>query len=1358
MSEISPEIVALLKCYNAIVVGVRDQVDDSEILAVGAAEEVARRTTELAATEVRARQDAWHREEAAQRFRVVAPACVANGWSLFPQARSGRRGPILVLQPGRSRKALAWKPLQERLPTPDELSWWDQSDTRGNRANVALIMGAISGGAMAVDIDISDPATSETVLRLADEYLGKTPFRRVGRAPRIILLYRSDPADPVRNGQHHLDAVGPGGTSDSQAIEILAERKPITAFGAHHKTGAHFRWIGVCRPDTHGPEHAPLITQGQVEAFLSAVDSNGIIIPNLRNAVAWGSGATFDPSLVTICDFVRPSLNQGMPGVTWNAQGLVKSGRESFVLGRAYTYVQKNPGMALTEAGRYTLTGYLIDECETTFAPGGERFKTSRELARGCRERIDSAAAKLSRGEMKVTGILRYEATGQMSVVPRVPHSVERAESDDLSWLPRKRMKLPDDVVFEPANPSLARQRALISDVERGEQAILVGTAVVDAFKGFYRMVRQDRKLGNKAPVRPVWLMRSPTGSGKSSTGVKVTTDDLIENGPIGGAMLFLQPSYENIHENVTRFHASRRGAMAVFRKNAEAVARDLPQGTRYLILEGKERAGCLRTEEQRILSKAGISSAGLCKATVQDAVGESEEKVCRHYDVCPVIAARAKIKEAEVIFAPTAFLTSANLPAGLSEAVAGVIVDERYWTEILQSKSFPTAILDTLRAPPRAYKRDKGETGDDLLAARERVASLAAAAIRKGKDPALGIVEGMQNSVNGDLIEALKIAEALVDGAVKVTGRAQDAGRKLHPDMTIEAIKALAERPIGAHLREEWRFWSLIAERLLALKMDAVERGLRGGRDRIGPNGEVLPGHARGERDMRIQSLEGGATIRISWRAEPNFSEHPVLLLDASADARLTEKVWGGREVQLTHIDARLNLRTILVADRTWHTSGFLLDNAGENQSARRRVAGVIAQAHHAISTASLLYGHGRIVVGAPKRVRAALMDSWSEPPNIDWMHYGAVRGLDFAREHLVALSFGRHEFPIAVIDGLVAAATYDDAEPEWPIDRWGDGYVHHEDGALETDHRGDPIPISVPQIRRTHPLRNGGSVTVIVSEYEGAWAKIIQRQFREEELAQFAGRLRPVYRIGEAPLWIAGSRVLPEGFVVDDVVSMGDLADPARLGQVADAIRRTSIADAGVIAAVASDSRLRKNAAAVLHELGLDGSDMRGRWSKGMKAVRAEVDGEVVERQIPAYVADGTIVDHTVAVYRAANREADTVEYLGRGAQPVGGHARSEEGDKVVAVVGTRAERADRELAMRDAVWDTLNRIAEDPDAVDSLAKLASTTAFDVQITLQANPIPASAEAAEVIATEETVAVPGGLSEPDEQEGEGA
>jgi hypothetical protein len=1284
--------------------------------------EAAARAAQLAAAEERARQDAWQAEERRQAFAAVAPACVANGWSLFPQARSGRRGPILVKQPGRSSKALQWKPLQERLPTADELAWWAESEGPRNRANVALIMGEVSGRALCLDIDVSDEATSEAILRLVDQHLGRTEFRRVGRAPRLVLVYRSDAADPVRNRSYALDAKAPDG--GDQAIEVLADRRPITAFGAHHKTGAHFQWTGACRPDTHGPEHAPVVTQAAIEALISAVDAAGIVIPNLRHAVRWGEGVALDPALVTASGFVRPGAGSAMPGVKTNAQGLIVAGREAFLHSRAFTYVVKNPSMALTDEGRYALAGHLIEECQARFAPGGDRFKTYLDLAKGCRERIDSAAAKLARGEIQTRGIVRDEATGKVTAIPVVPHAVERAESDDLSWLPRERAKLPDDVTFEPADPALARERALISDAERGEQAERVATQIVGVMEDFLAEVRRDRRLGADAPVRPVRLLRAPTGAGKSSTAVKVVTDDLATNGPIGGALLFLQPSYDNIHENVSRFQATKRGAMAVFRKNAEAAARDLPQGTRYLILEGKERGGCLRTEEQRILRSAGISSAGLCKASVEDGVGGSEEKLCPHYDVCPVIAARKKIAEAEVVFAPTAFLTSASLPAGMEKAVAGVIADERTWTEVLRWDQFPTATLDTPRAPPRTYKRDKGETGDDLMAAREYAARTAAVAIRGHYDVALTLVaeHGMEK------------AEAWVDAAVKVCGRAQEAGRKLRPDMSVEQVKALAERPTGKHLREEWRFWKIVAERLLALKLDATMRDLNGGVDRLGPDGKPVPGQARGERDMRIQTLDRGASIRISWRAEPNFAEHPVLLLDASADEDLTSKCWGGRDVALTHVDAKLNLRTVLLADRTWRGGEFRLDLAGPEPKARRRVAGMIKLARQALTTASVLYGHGRVLVGAPKPVRAALMDTWAEAPNTDWAHYGAIRGLDFARQHLVAFSIGRHEFPVRVIDGIVAAATYDDAEPEPPIDAWGDGYLHNEDGSLVVDDYGHAVEIRTPQVRRTHPLRTGGSVTVAVSEYEGRWARTIQAQFREEELSQFAGRLRPVYRTGEAPLWIAGSKVLPAGFVVDDVVSMSDLADPARVGAVADALRRVGIADAEVIQERAADSRLRGASAAVLHELGLDGADMTGRWSKGMVAVRVEVDGgEAVERQVPAWVPDAELHGHVVEAYRAAGREVDTVEYLGRGAQPAGGYARPEEGDKVVAEVGTRAARADRELAVRDEAHAALERIAGN-FRTDAATLFTSGIDMDEQIILRANPL-ALGETGEVV-----------------------
>ena len=1274
----------------------------------------ARQAAGLAANEAKAEQDSWIAENHRQGFALVAPACVRNGWSFFAQARSGRRGSILVKQAGRSRKGLSWKEFQTRLPTLDEVAWWAESD---RRANLALISGPVSGDAVFFDMDLGDPLKCETAQRIADEIFGTTPFRRVGRAPRIVLVYRSDPSDPIRaNRSYRVEGID--GEGADMAIEVMVRGKPITAYGAHHKTGRHFQWVGACSPATHGPEHAPRITQAQLEAFLSACDTAGVVIPSLRNAVSSGERGHIDPSLVTATGFVRPGMNQAMAGVTWDDQGRVTGGREMFLHRRAFLYVVKNPGMALTDKGCYALAGLLADECESTWAPGATKFRTQQELVRGCRERIDSAAAKLKRGEIETRGILRDEQTGKISASVRSPIAFERAESDDLSWLPKERLVLPDDVKVTAADPVAAKARALLSDADRGVQALHVAGDITGLMRSFVAEVRADRKAGKDASVLPVHVLRGPTGSGKSTTAVAVVTNDLMEHGPIGGAMMFLQPSYDNIAENVERFQRSKRGATAVFRKNAEVSAKDLPHGTKYLILEGKERGGCLREAEQRILSKAGISTAGLCKASVQDLYGETEEILCPHYHTCPVIAARRKIPEAEVIFAPSVFMTSPNLPAGLEAHVAGVIADERTWTEVMRWDKFPTATLDLLRAPPRAYKRDKGATGDDLLVSRMRAASIAAAAIRKGRDPAAALF-------------ADPLGETMVEDAIKVVGRAQEAGRKLRPDMKIADIKALAERPTGGCLREEWRFWKIVAERLAWLKADALYLSLNGGVD------DGSPKLARGERDMRIQSLDGGQTIRISWRADVNFCEKPVLLLDASADEALVSKCWGGRPVSVTHIDAKLNLRTVLVADRTWATSAFRMDLAGDSKKARRVVANVIATAHDAITSAATLYGHGRVVVGAPKSVRQELMLAWAEPANIDWMHYGAVRGLDFARQHLVALSLGRHEFPVRVIDGLVGACTYDDPEPEWPVDRWGDGYQHHPDGSYVLDKHGHEVEIRTPVVTRTYPMRNGADVSVTVSQYEGPWAACIQCQFREEELAQFAGRLRPVYRLGEAPLWIAGSRVLPEGFVIDDVVSLADLADPTRLGKVFDALRRTGVADASVFEDRASDSVMKKPSAAVLHELGLDGRDVSGRTSKGMYSARVTVDGETVERQFPAYLV-GEDLDYggpVYAAYRAAGREAEDVEIIALGADRANGFTRPETGDKVVAEIGGRRERADAELVAREAVEERFARIQATIAPTLTEPWIVPGGDMPVQIILQVHPIMQPGETAEVI-----------------------
>src|SRR3546814_18141463 len=81
-------------------------------------------------------------------------------------------------------------------------------------------------------------------------------------------------------------------------------------------------------------------------------------------------------------------------------------------------------------------------------------------------------------------------------------------------------------------------------------------------------------------------------------------------------------------------------------------------------------------------------------------------------------------------------------------------------------------------------------------------------------------------------------------------------------------------------------------------------------------------------------------------------------------------------------------------------------------------------------------------------------------------------------------------------------AALTYDDPMPEEPFDKNGNG--------LDDDGRS----LELPKLVQVVPIRNGQDALIPTPGYLGRWARLIQKQYREEELLQFEGRLRPVAR----------------------------------------------------------------------------------------------------------------------------------------------------------------------------------------------------------------------------------------------------
>ncbi len=218
-------------------------------------------------------------------------------------------------------------------------------------------------------------------------------------------------------------------------------------------------------------------------------------------------------------------------------------------------------------------------------------------------------------------------------------------------------------------------------------------------------------------------------------------------------------------------------------------------------------------------------------------------------------------------------------------------------------------------------------------------------------------------------------------------------------------------------------------------------------------------------------------------------------------------------------------------------------------------------------ITFTAVVYGYGRVLVGTTAAVRQMLCGGgWTPPPNVDFVHFGALRGLDFAKNHVAAISIGRSEMPVHIVDGYVAALTYDDDDPEEPYDILGTGI------------RKDGKPVMRPVEERVIRMRTGRDVghfvpsmpPRVVKDENGkptgtatSWAQEIEQSWREEELLQFLGRLRPVYRgvqrdadghlvEVETPVWICCGKVLPDDVIVDELVEMPQLLKPAPMAEL--------------------------------------------------------------------------------------------------------------------------------------------------------------------------------------------------------------
>ena len=142
-----------------------------------------------------------------------------------------------------------------------EIARWTKAQR--NCTNTGLLCGDLVG----VDIDVLDRDHAHRLTCIATEMLGMTPASRIGRAPKILLAFRTDaPFDKVQTSEFHM-------LDDTVArVEVLATGQQFVAFGIHPVTKAPYHWP-ECSPLDVALHELPVVSRDRCAAFIAAAET-----------------------------------------------------------------------------------------------------------------------------------------------------------------------------------------------------------------------------------------------------------------------------------------------------------------------------------------------------------------------------------------------------------------------------------------------------------------------------------------------------------------------------------------------------------------------------------------------------------------------------------------------------------------------------------------------------------------------------------------------------------------------------------------------------------------------------------------------------------------------------------------------------------------------------------------------------------------------------------------------------------------------------------------------------------------------------------------------------------------------------
>lgn len=180
--------------------------------------------------------------------------------------RNGYR-PVPVAGAHIAMKSAGKRPLMKAWETvcasadEEEIARWARAQR--NCTNTGLLCGDIVG----IDIDVPVQELAANVEAAAREILGDTPLKRIGRAPKLLLVFRPDePFDKLQTPE----LVLPDGTVTR--VEVLATGQQFVGFGIHPDTKAEYQWP-LKSPLEVGAQDLPVISREQCKALLTQAES-----------------------------------------------------------------------------------------------------------------------------------------------------------------------------------------------------------------------------------------------------------------------------------------------------------------------------------------------------------------------------------------------------------------------------------------------------------------------------------------------------------------------------------------------------------------------------------------------------------------------------------------------------------------------------------------------------------------------------------------------------------------------------------------------------------------------------------------------------------------------------------------------------------------------------------------------------------------------------------------------------------------------------------------------------------------------------------------------------------------------------